>query len=75
MGTSSPTPHPIHPTHLESSAWSRVDDALPHRHWQAHTFKKKSGQLVLRAVLDASVEVTIPWRELRDRDLWEPGWT
>jgi hypothetical protein len=36
---------------------------------------KKSGMIVLRAVLEASVEVTIPWRELRDRQLWEPGWS
>lgn len=75
MSTTSPTPHPVHPSRLEGSAWSRVDNTLEHRHWQAHTFMKKSGMIVLRAVLEASVEVTIPWRELRDRQLWEPGWS
>ena len=67
------TPHPIHPRHLQGSAWTRAGDDLEHRHWEVITWRKSAGEVVLRAVLDAKVRVTIPWRQLRDRERWQPG--
>jgi tryptophan-rich hypothetical protein len=66
--------HPIHPTHLERSKWSSVSDDYPFKHWEVMSFAKKSGQLTLFAILEKATTIQIPWRELRDREKWEPGW-
>lgn len=67
--------HPRHPTHLLESKWSRVDGALEFRHWVISEHHKTRGVVRARAVLDTDVEIELPWRELRNRTLWEPGWT
>lgn len=72
--TGSPTPHPIHPTHLPGSKWSSVDEALEFCHWEVSSYSKKKGVVTLFATLDRDTTLTIPWRELRERERWEPGW-
>ena len=37
-------------------------------------FRKKAGEVELMATLDRASRVIAPWRELRDRTRWEPGW-
>lgn len=66
--------HPRHPKHLAGSKWSRVGDEFDFRHWEVSSFDKSSSDVVLFAVLDKSTKIRFPWRDLRDRDLWEPGW-
>jgi tryptophan-rich hypothetical protein len=66
--------HPIHPTHLERSKWSYVGDEHDFKHWEVESFSKKRGVLTLFAVLEKTTTISIPWRELRDREKWEPGW-
>ena len=67
--------HPRHPTHLVDSKWTRVDGEHTYRHWVISEHRKERGVVRARAVLDTAVEIELPWRELRDRALWEPGWT
>lgn len=71
--TRSPTPAPIHPRHLRGSHWTSSPGRLAHRHWEVIEWRKKRGEVVLRALLDAGALVEIPWRELRDRARWQPG--
>ncbi len=70
--------HPKHPKHLVGSKWTalRVDPGQdpPERHWQAVAFEAREGVLTLEAVLTAR-RVELPWRALRDRAEWLPGWT
>ena len=51
-----------------------IDEARSFCHWEVTSYSKKKGVVVLMATLDTSTRVTIPWRELRDREQWEPGW-
>lgn len=69
-------PYPVHPRHLLGSKWSRADgcDDLQYRHWEVVRHEKKRGEVVLRATLDRDVELSFPWRMLRDRSRWLPGW-
>ncbi|MEM1350353.1 MAG: TIGR02450 family Trp-rich protein [Myxococcota bacterium] len=66
--------YPRHPTHLEGSKWSSLDPNHPHRHWEVESYRKKSKHVVLRATLDSAETLVLPWRELRDRSSWLPGW-
>lgn len=72
----SPRPHPVHPKFLVGSKWSRAPeyDAIEYRHWEVVRHNKKRGEVVLRATLDRDAELCFPWRELRDRSKWLPGW-
>ena len=70
-------PHPIHPDRLLHSAWSVAEarqQEMEHCHWEVITHLKRRGEVVLRATLDERCTITIPWRELRDRERWTPGW-
>ncbi len=66
--------HPVHPTRLERSKWTYRGDEHPYTHWEVLSFAKKSGELTLFAILEKTTTIQIPWRELRDRETWEPGW-
>lgn len=68
------TPHPVHPARLEGSAWTSRSPDHPYAHYEILEFRKKTGEVELRATLDRSSRVLAPWRELRDRSRWEPGW-
>ena len=67
--------HPRHPDHLRGSRWSRVGGDLEYRHWEVDVLHKRAGEVELRAALDRAARLLIPWRSLRDRSQWEPGWT
>ena len=68
------TPHPVHPDRLEGSAWTSRSPDHPYAHYEVVAFRKKRGEVELMATLDRSSRVVAPWRELRDRSRWEPGW-
>jgi tryptophan-rich hypothetical protein len=70
-------PYPVHPTHLLHSKWSTAEgyDELEFCHWEVITFLKRKGEVELRATLDEDARVRLPWRELRDRARWVPGWS
>lgn len=72
--TFSATPHPIHPRHLLGSKWSSAPGAHEHCHWEVIEHRKRAQAVVLRATLDAATTLVIPWRDLRDRERWVPGW-
>lgn len=69
-------PYPVHPTHLLHSKWSTAEgyEDLTYCHWEVITFFKKRGEVELRATLDEGVTHRMPWRTLRDRAHWVPGW-
>lgn len=69
--------HPLHPRHLEGSRWTRRNPPPETRglvHYEVTSFTPKRGLVRLRAVLDACIELELPWRALRDRERWLPGW-
>jgi len=70
--------HPQHPKHLLGSKWTALDydrsQSPPERHWEAVAFERREGLLTLEAVLTGR-RTQLPWRALRDRAEWEPGWT
>ena len=66
--------HPRHPNQLAGTKWTAVLPRLGYRHFEVETVSTKTGVAVLRPVLDRSESLTIEWRELRDRDAWQPGW-
>ena len=43
------------------------------RHWIVRAFAPRKGLVTLEAVLSARV-LRLPWRALRERAAWEPGW-
>ena len=69
-------PHPVHPRFLVGSKWSSApgQDTIEYRHWEVIRHDKKRGEVVLRATLDREAELVLPWRALRDRAKWLPGW-
>ncbi len=70
-------PYPVHPDRLLHSKWSTAPDyeELDYCHWEVVTFLKRKGEVELRATLDEETLVRIPWRALRDRTRWVPGWS
>ncbi|MFB6374994.1 MAG: TIGR02450 family Trp-rich protein [Bradymonadaceae bacterium] len=55
------------------SHWTAVEPDERRKHWEVVRYAHEDGEVTLRAVLDGET-VTIPWRELRDREVWTPGW-
>jgi tryptophan-rich hypothetical protein len=65
--------HPRHPTHLVGSRWTR--NAVGRlRHYEVIAFSKRGGWVEMRPALEPSALLRRPWRELRDREAWLPGW-
>jgi tryptophan-rich hypothetical protein len=64
---------PAHPDRLLESKWSRVGPGA-HRHFWVSRVDRE-GSVYLSAVLDETFVEVFPWRELRDRDRWSPGWS
>ena len=69
----SQTPAPQNPDKLLDSKWTAVEVEELRKHWQVTAFDEESGEATLEAVLDGH-EVVVPWRQLRDREQWRPGW-
>lgn len=65
--------HPSSKKNLVGTKWTSTSKQTPHRHYTLVGLRKRDGVAHLRAALDGS-EVTIPWRELRDREQWSPDW-
>ena len=59
---------------LPGSQWTAVEVEHRRRHWQVVGLSDDGQQAVLRAVIDGH-QIHLPWRELRLRDQWQPGWT
>ena len=68
------TLHPRHPHQLPGSKWTSHVDDHPYRHWEVLQVRAKAGTVRLRATLSADHELELPWRDLRNRDHWTPGW-
>jgi tryptophan-rich hypothetical protein len=64
---------PHSPDKLVGSKWTAVDVESRRKHWEVISFDDDAGEVTLRAVIDAETKA-IPWRNLRDRDRWKPGW-
>lgn len=62
---------PHHPDKLAGTQWTAVDPEESRRHWQV--VERRGDQAFLRAVLDGAT-CELPWRDLRDRARWTPGW-
>ncbi len=62
---------PHHPDKLVGTQWTAVDPEEGRRHWQV--LERSGDKALLRAVLDG-VTHELPWRDLRDRARWTPGW-
>ena len=67
------TEEPSNPGKLAASKWSNVDEAVPYRHYVV-TEVHATGEVVLASVLAPASTLRLPWRELRDRAVWRPGW-
>jgi len=66
------SPAPAHPARLVGSAWTRGDDAWRYCHWEVVT--RDGDDVVVCATLDRARTHRLPWRALRDRAVWTPGW-
>jgi len=65
---------PTNKRHLIGSKWSaQIDCALEFRHWHVVALSK-DGIATLAASLNSAERMSLPWRKLRDRTLWTPGW-
>lgn len=64
--------------HLLGSKWTSVQPVLGWRHFQVTARQQGEGGLVfaeLRAVCDPQVCLWVNAATLKNRDLWQPGWT
>ena len=74
--------HPRHPNQLPRTKWTRLNpDPAPTEaqvclaHWEVEEYRPNKKEVVLRASLDKAHKLYLPWRALRDRTQWVPGWT
>lgn len=73
--------HPRHPNQLLKTKWTRLapEPAAPGQvclaHWEVEEYRPSRQEVVLRASLDKARKLCLPWRALRDREQWTPGWT
>jgi tryptophan-rich hypothetical protein len=67
------TEAPHRPDRLVGSAWTAVDIEDDRKHWEVVEYRAGAGTAVLRALHD-DTRRELPWRELRDRARWRPGW-
>lgn len=66
------TQHPANPKKLSATKWTSAVGLFDYRHWEVSSVD--GDDAVLTAVLNADSTMRIPWRDLRDRDVWAPGW-
>lgn len=69
--------HPRHPTHLVGSRWTRSEAepaGAPFRHFEVSVYRSRVHTVRMRALLSPTLEIEIPWRNLRNRKHWSPGW-
>lgn len=66
--------HPQHPRHLPGTKWTSRVGLYASRHWEVEVVREKAGLVRLRAALFREEVIEIPWRGLRDRADWMPGW-
>lgn len=64
---------PQNPSKLVGTHWTAVVPGDRCRHWEVVEYRPKTGLAIVEAVLDKA-QVAIAWRELRDREVWRPGW-
>ena len=69
------TNHPRHPDQLPGTKWTSREGLLEFRHWEVDVVRSRRGTVVLRATLDGARTIELPWRDLRNRADWTPGWT
>ena len=69
-------PAPRHSRNLVGSKWTREDPAPGPRHFVVEGLVGRGPTLQARlgAVLRAGIRVDVPWRDLRERSQWSPGW-
>jgi tryptophan-rich hypothetical protein len=67
------TNEPQNPSHIVGTKWTAVDVDQRRKHWQVVEFVKSDGDVVIEAVID-NHRRRLPWRQLRDRDVWLTGW-
>lgn len=65
---------PQNPSKLVGSKWTAVEVEGRRKHWLVVEYQKSTGSAVLEAVMDKQ-RLEIPWRQLRNRQAWRPGWT
>lgn len=65
-------PEPRHPGNLAGSKWSSRGASLPYLHWIV--IEVSGDEVVLQAVLSPATTHRMPWRGLRERERWQPGW-
>ncbi|MCA8922660.1 MAG: TIGR02450 family Trp-rich protein [Planctomycetes bacterium] len=65
--------HPQDARHLVGSKWSARRPSERELHWIVVEFAVRKGLATLEAVLTKRRR-ELPWRELRDRTRWVPGW-
>lgn len=63
---------PHDPEKLPGTEWTATDPEERRKHWEVVEVSEE-GEATLRAVIDGETK-QLPWRELRDRDRWRPGW-
>lgn len=47
----------------------------PFLHYEVTVYRAQQKSVRLRAVLSPVDEIELPWRALRDRNCWTPGWS
>lgn len=64
--------HPQHPKHLPGTKWTSVEPLDGYRHWEVG--RVDGDDVVLRSTLNGECHIRLPWRQLRNRATWTPGW-
>ena len=65
-------PEPRHPRQLAGSKWTSRDRELAYCHWIV--IEVSGDEVVLQSVLERATTLRLPWRSLRERPRWQPGW-
>lgn len=66
------TQHPARASNLMATKWTSATPVLGRRHWEV--LRVEGAEAELRSALDRLTTHRLPWRELRDRGQWTPGW-
>ncbi len=64
---------PHDPEKLIGSKWTAIEVDERRKHWEVTARDPDEDEVTLRAVMDGETRV-VPWRQLRDRERWTPGW-
>ena len=64
---------PHNPEKLAGTKWTATEVEDRRKHWEVVAYDADDEEVTLRAVIDGET-VAIPWRQLRDRERWRPGW-